>query len=68
MEMKLVLAVLLQKWRPELRPGIKIDCGGLMVSQPKNGLPVTLSGPTGQAPDIEVRGNIRELVRLDQAR
>jgi cytochrome P450 len=68
MEMKLVLAVLLQKWRPELRTGIKIDCGGLMVSQPKNGLPVTLAGPRGQAPDIEVRGNIRELVRLDQAR
>jgi cytochrome P450 len=67
MEMKLVPAVLLQRWRPELRAGTKVDCGGLMVSQPKNGLPVTLARPTGQAPATELRGGIRELVRLDEA-
>lgn len=64
MEVKLVLAVLLQRWRPELRPGTRIDCGGLMVSQPRQGLPVTLARPGGRGPDIEVRGGIRGLVRL----
>lgn len=66
MEVKLVLAVLLQRCRPELRPGARIDCGGLMVSQPRPGLPVTLAGPAGRGPDIELRGGIRHLVRLDR--
>lgn len=68
MEMKLVLVVLLQRWRPELRSGTRIDRGGLMVSQPKNGLPVTLAPPTGRAPDIKLRGNICGILRLEAAR
>jgi cytochrome P450 len=65
MEMKLVLAILLQRWRPQLRSGTRIDQGGLMVSQPKNGLPVALALPSGRAPDIELRGNICRLFRLE---
>ena len=67
MEMKLVLAQLLQQWRPELRPGAKVDQGGLMVSQPKNGLPVTLARPAGRAPEVGVSGSIGRLVDLSGA-
>jgi cytochrome P450 len=64
LEMRLVLAVLLQRWRPVLRPGCRVDLGGLMVSQPKHGLPMTLARPAGRVPGVEVRGNIRDLVDL----
>jgi cytochrome P450 len=64
MEMKLVLAQLLQHWRPELGPGARVDQGGLMVSQPRNGLPVTLARPVDRAAQIGVSGNIRRLLDL----
>ncbi|MCA1561439.1 MAG: cytochrome P450 [Chloroflexi bacterium] len=61
LEMKLVLAVLLQRWRLALKAGARVDRGGLMVSQPKRGLPVVLGG-TGKT---EIRGSIRELVDVE---
>jgi cytochrome P450 len=64
LEMKLVLALLLQQWRPEMRSGSRVDRGGLMVSQPKKGLPVTLARPAGRAPDIAVSGSIRRVLDL----
>ncbi|HKT00330.1 MAG TPA: cytochrome P450 [Rugosimonospora sp.] len=67
LETKLILAQLLQHWRPELRPGSRIDRGGLMVSQPKHGLPVTLARPVGRAPDISVTGSIRHVLDLAAA-
>lgn len=67
LEMKVVLTILLQRWRPVLRPGCRVDLGGLMVSQPKHGLPMTLVRPTGRAPGVAVRGNIRDLVNLTGA-
>jgi cytochrome P450 len=67
MEMKLVLAQLLQRWRTELRPGTRVDHGGLMVSQPKQGLPATLARPAGRAPEIGVAGSIGRLLDLSTA-
>jgi cytochrome P450 len=64
MEMKLVLAQLLQQWRPEMRSGSRVDRGGLMVSQPKHGLPVTLARPVGRAPEITISGSIRRVLDL----
>ena len=64
MEMKLVLAVLLPRWRLRLRSGLRVECGGLMVSQPKPGLPVRLGSPNGRVPVARIRGGIRSLVDL----
>jgi cytochrome P450 len=64
MEMKLVLATLLQRWQPRLAPHARVDRGGLMVSQPKRGLPARLAPPDGRAPGVEVSGSIRALVDL----
>lgn len=66
METKLILATMLQRWRPQLPPGIRVDPGGLMVSQPKHGLPVVLNQLAGHAPDIEISGGIRTLVDFDR--
>ncbi|GAA5179065.1 hypothetical protein GCM10023322_07910 [Rugosimonospora acidiphila] len=67
MEMKLILAALLQRWRPEMPSGSRVDPGGLMVSQPKHGLPVTLARTVGLAPEIEVSGSIRRVLDLTGA-
>jgi len=67
MEMKLVLARLLPHWRPELPAGARIDQGGLMVSQPRRGLPVTLARPTDRGGPVEITGNIGRLVDLSAA-
>lgn len=61
MEVKLVLCLLLRRWRPALtdRP---VRRGGLMVSQPKGGLPMTIHPVRDRPPAPRVRGNIRELL------
>lgn len=64
LEMKIVLATLLQRWGLTLRAGRRVDLGGLMVSQPKRGLPVTLGRPTDPIKKIEIYGNIRAIVDL----
>ncbi|WP_414938302.1 cytochrome P450 [Amycolatopsis sp. cmx-11-51] len=63
MEMRQILAILLRRWRFEVEPGSRVDCGGLMVSQPKRGLPVRLRAPGGPiAGWTELRGGIRSMV------
>lgn len=64
MEMKLVLATMLQQWWPRLPAGVRVDQGGLMVSQPKRGLPVILQPPGEPVPRPEVRGAIHRIVDL----
>jgi cytochrome P450 len=68
MEMKIVLATVLQQWQPRLPHRVRVDRGGLMVSQPKGGLPARLARPDGRAPGIEVAGSIRSLVELGSGR
>ncbi|MBE9059753.1 cytochrome P450 [cf. Phormidesmis sp. LEGE 11477] len=66
MELKVVLAMLLQRYRLELVPTVPIDRYGLITIAPKNGLPMRIhaqdrnfnSGVGG------VRGNVREMVDL----
>jgi cytochrome P450 len=65
LELRLVLAMVLQRWRPQLRPGIRIDRGGLMISQPRHGLPVTLAPASGRGHVVSLRGNIRAVVDLN---
>ncbi|MCD8490122.1 MAG: cytochrome P450 [Desertifilum sp.] len=68
MEIKLVLAILLQRYRLQLIPRLKVDGVGLIVMAPKQGMPVVVypqdrnfaQGVGG------VRGNVREMVELPQ--
>jgi cytochrome P450 len=63
-EMKVVLAMLLQRYRPELAPGTRIDRFVGIVLAPRRGLPMILNPADGRFPrgPAAVRGNVREMV------
>ncbi|MGF1536114.1 MAG: cytochrome P450 [Elainellaceae cyanobacterium] len=65
MEIKLILAMLLQRYRLQLLPQSTIDQSGVIVMSPVQGMPMRVYP---QDKDFEpgggVRGNIRELVSL----
>jgi cytochrome P450 len=64
MEMKLILSILLQRYRLMLPPRTRIDHDGLMLSAPKQGLPVLLVPQDRLFIKSDVRGNIRAMVDL----
>lgn len=64
LEMRIVLSMILRRWRPQLRPGARVDRGGLMVSQPRRGLPVTLVPVGGRRLPVSLRGDVRALLDL----
>jgi len=64
-EMKLVLAAVLQRFRLSLPHGTKIDLGGLMLSAPKPGMPVRIHLQDRKIEKSQVRGNIRRVVNLN---
>jgi cytochrome P450 len=66
LELKLVLAMLLQRYRLEPIPGLPIDRRVLITISPRNGLPMIVRCPDGHF-DRGVgglRGNIRECMEL----
>lgn len=64
LEMRLVLATLLQRFRVALPPAPRVDRTGFFFVFPKNGLPVRLLPPTAPVPVSPVRGNIHAVVDL----
>jgi cytochrome P450 len=66
MEIKVVLAVLLQRFRFEIVPGSRVDRFMSITMAPKHGLPMVVHRQDNRferrAP--EVRGNVREMVTL----
>ncbi|MGF0164823.1 cytochrome P450 [Streptomyces albidoflavus] len=64
LEIKTVLAMLLQRFRPALVPGTRVDRAMRISFVPKQGMPMVLH-PVGTRPaPAPVRGNITESVRL----
>jgi cytochrome P450 len=66
MEIRLVLAMLVQRFRFQLAPRSRIDRAGLITLGPKRGLPGTVVRQDRRFADGVggVRGNVREMVRL----
>jgi len=64
-EMKVVLAAILQRYRVTLPPDSKIDFGGMMLSAPKSGMPIQLNPPGRHQDMSRVRGNISSMVDLN---
>lgn len=66
MEIKIVLAMLLQQYRLQFVPTQPIDRSGMIVISPKNGLSMQVhkQDRAFQAGVGEVQGNIREMVNL----
>jgi cytochrome P450 len=65
LELKIVLAIILQRYRLSLPPQVTLDRTGLIFSVPKGGLPMQVNPPDRHFVKSEVRGNIRTLVNLD---
>jgi cytochrome P450 len=64
-EMKLVLAFLLQRYGLALPAKVKVDLGGLMLSSPRDGLPVVVQARRQGGARSEVRGDIKNYVDLN---
>ena len=64
LELKITLAMLLQRFRFDLLPNQRIDRVGLTGSVPKRGIKVKLVKPDGNFVKAPVRGDIHKLVNL----
>jgi cytochrome P450 len=66
LEAKLVLAMLLKRFRPEIIPGTRIDRQVSITMWPRHGLPMMVRLPDRQFHQSrgEVRGNVHEMVDL----
>lgn len=63
-ELRVVLALLLQRYRLALQPNARVDLSVRM--QAKHGLPMQVHRQDRQYRRVPVRGNIRELIDLNQ--
>jgi len=64
MELKITLAMLLQRFHFSLIPNQRIDRVGLTGALPKNGIKMQIGPPGGRFNKISVRGNIHDFVEL----
>jgi cytochrome P450 len=64
MELKITLAMLLQRFHFSLVPGQRIDRKGLTGSIPKHGIEMKLDDPGGRFVKVPVQGNVHKLVNL----
>jgi cytochrome P450 len=64
-EMKIVLASILQRCQLVLPPETRIDLGGIMICCPKTGMPVLVAPRGRRTTRNDVRGNIRRAVDLN---
>jgi cytochrome P450 len=65
-EIKIILAMLLQRFRPSVLPGTRIDRAQRISLVPSRGLPVVLHKPGTDRPAPAVRGNIHDSVALSR--
>ena len=61
-EIKIVLAMLLQRYRLRVAPGTRIDRCFRMSLTPRHGLPMIIATQDRQFAKSEVRGNIHEMI------
>ena len=64
MEMKITLAILLQRFRFTLVPNQRIDRTGLTGSIPKYGIKMRLDNQKNAHEKVSVRGNIHKMIQL----
>jgi cytochrome P450 len=62
MEVKVVIAALLQRYRLELPPGLRVDCKETFALQTKRPLMVTVRPQDHQFKLAKVKGNIHSLL------
>jgi cytochrome P450 len=68
MELKLVLPIILQRYRLEVPDGTRVDRGGTILSFPKKGLPIRLHIQDRNFARAHIKGNIHDLLDLNETR
>lgn len=63
-EMKIVLAMLLPRWRVSMVPGARVDRAIKLTLSPRHGLPMTVHRQDRRFDAPHVRGNVHQLVAL----
>ena len=58
LEMKLIVARIMQRYRVQIVPGSRIDAAHRLTLSPGNGLPVTIHERDGNYTAVPVRGNV----------
>jgi hypothetical protein len=64
MQLKIALAIILQRYSFALKPGTKINCSGLNSIRPKNGLPMIVNERGGVPVPATFEGNIHQIVHF----
>ncbi len=64
MQLKIALAIILQRYALTLRPGTVVTCEGLNAIRPKNGLPMILSQPGEEPHPTAFEGNVKAIVEF----
>jgi cytochrome P450 len=62
MEIKVVVATIVRRFRLSLTPGTRIDVRGPMFLSPKHGVPMNIHPAAARPAHVELRGNVCELV------
>jgi len=62
MEIKIVLAMLLQRFGLQIMPRTRVDYQVRITLSPKNGLPMIVASQDRQFDSTELRGTVRGLV------
>ena len=64
LQLKIVLSILLRRFRFTLKPSTRVDCTGMNAIRPRNGLPMILHHPDDSPPSVPWKGNVRSIVRF----
>jgi cytochrome P450 len=64
-EIKVALGMILQRWRPSVVPGTRIDRQVRITMSPRRGLPMILHPQDRRFRAVEVRGNVHAMVKLE---
>jgi len=64
LQLKIALAILMQRFSFTLKPGTRVDCIGLNSIRPKNGLPMIVKHAGTQNPVIPFKGDIHKIVQF----
>ncbi|HET9588159.1 MAG TPA: cytochrome P450 [Anaerolineales bacterium] len=68
MQLKIAMTILLKRYRFALKPGTRVDCGGLNSIRPKKGLPMILHHPDDELSPPRFEGNLTKIVDFDGTR
>jgi len=68
MQLKIALAIILQRYSLRLKPGTVVDCAGLNAIRPKAGLPMFVNSYDTPPAKTPFKGNVHGIVDFNQSK